>query len=36
MQESGVTVLTNTETGEATYSELVFPDGFQLECLNVL
>jgi hypothetical protein len=33
MRRSGVSVLTNTEV---PYHELVFPEGFQLECLNGL
>lgn len=33
MRRSGVTVLTNNE---AAFSELTFPDGFQLQCLNGL
>jgi hypothetical protein len=38
MRKSGVNVLTNIDeaTANATYSKLVFPDGFQLECLNGL
>ena len=31
MRRSGVTMLTNTDTA---YSELVFPDGFQLQCVK--
>jgi hypothetical protein len=31
MRRSGVTVLTNTE---AAFSELVFPDSFQLQCVK--